>query len=32
MDLPGFLRLVRGCGDDNRRIVDTVKRNSGVAP
>lgn len=32
MDLPGFLRLVRDCGDDDRRIVDTVKRNSGAAP
>ncbi|MEY2408364.1 MAG: hypothetical protein QOF48_1034 [Verrucomicrobiota bacterium] len=26
MDLPGFLRLVRDCGDDDRRIVDAVKK------
>lgn len=31
MDLPGFLALVRDCGPDDRRIVDTVKRNARLA-
>jgi hypothetical protein len=26
MDLPEFLQLVRDCGDDNRRIIDAVKK------
>jgi hypothetical protein len=29
-DLPTFLRLVWESGDDDRRIVDTVKRTAGV--
>jgi hypothetical protein len=29
MDLPEFLQLVRDCGDDNRRIIDAVKKSSG---
>lgn len=30
MDLPGFLALVRDHGDDDRRIVDEVKRRAGI--
>ncbi len=30
MTLPQFLELVRDCGDDDRRIVNTVKRNAGL--
>ena len=30
MDLPGFLALVRDHGDDDRRIVDAVKRRAGI--
>jgi len=29
MDLPGFLELVRDCGEDDRRIVDAVKKSAG---
>jgi hypothetical protein len=29
MDLPGFLALVREHGDDDRGIVDAVKRRAG---
>lgn len=29
MDLPGFLELVRDSGDDNRRIIDVVKKAAG---
>ena len=29
MDLPGFLQLVRDCGDDDRRIIDAVKKSAG---
>jgi hypothetical protein len=28
--LPDFLRLVRDCGDDDRRIVDTLKGGAGL--
>jgi hypothetical protein len=30
MDLPSFLELVRDCGDDDRRIIDSVKRSAGI--
>ena len=30
MDLPGFLALVRDHGDDDRQIVDAVKRRAGI--
>ena len=29
MDLPGFLKLVWECGDDDRRIIDAVKKSAG---
>ncbi len=29
MDLPGFLKLVWDCGDDDRRIIETVKKSAG---
>lgn len=29
-DLPAFLSLVRECGDDDRRIVESVKRTAGL--
>lgn len=29
MDLPGFLKLVWDCGEDDRRIIDAVKRSAG---
>ena len=29
MDLPGFLQLVRDCGDDDRGIIDAVKKSAG---
>ena len=29
-DLPEFLKLVRDQGDDDRRIVDAVKRQAGI--
>jgi len=29
MDLPGFLKLVWDCGDDDRRIIDAVKKSAG---
>jgi hypothetical protein len=28
MDLPGFLQLVWDCGDDDRRIIDAVKKSA----
>ena len=28
--LPGFLQLVRECGTDDRRIVDTLKHGAGI--
>jgi hypothetical protein len=28
MDLPGFLQLVWECGNDDRRIIDTVKESA----
>ena len=28
MDLPGFLKLVWECGEDDRRIVDAVKKSA----
>lgn len=28
--LPAFLKLVRDCGDDDRRIIDTLKRGAGL--
>lgn len=28
--LPEFLKLVRDCGDDDRRIIDTLKRGAGL--
>jgi len=31
MDLPGFLTLVRDRGDDDRGIVEAVKRQAGLA-
>jgi hypothetical protein len=31
MTLAGFLELVRDCGADDRKIVDTVKRNAGLS-
>ena len=31
MTLSQFLRLVWDCGDDDRRIVDTVKKSAGLA-
>jgi len=31
MDLPGFLQLVRDCGDNNRRIIEAVKKAAGRA-
>ena len=31
MDLPGFLKLVRECGDDDRRIIEAVKKSAGRA-
>ncbi len=31
MDLPGFLKLVWDSGDDDRRIIDTVKKSAGRA-
>ena len=30
-NLPDFLKLVRDCGDDDRRIVEAVKRTAGLA-
>ena len=30
MTLPGFLQLVREAGDDDRRIIDTVKQTAGL--
>jgi len=30
MDLPGFLALVRDCGDDDRRIVESIKAHAGL--
>lgn len=30
MTLPGFLELVRDLGDDDRRIIDAVKRSAGL--
>ncbi len=29
LDLPGFLKLVWECGDDDRRIVNAVKKSAG---
>jgi hypothetical protein len=29
--LPDFLKLVWDCGEDDRRIVDSVKRRAGLA-
>lgn len=29
--LPDFLQQVRECGSDDRRIIDTLKRNAGMA-
>ncbi len=29
MDLPGFLQLVRDSGDDDRRIIEAVKKSAG---
>ena len=31
MNLPGFLELVRDSGDNNRRIIDAVKKAAGRA-
>jgi hypothetical protein len=31
MDLPGFLQLVRDSGDNDRRIIDTVKKSASRA-
>jgi hypothetical protein len=31
MDLPGFLELVRDCGENNRQIIDAVKKAAGRA-
>ena len=31
MDLPGFLQLVRDSGDNDRRIIDAVKKAAGRA-
>ncbi len=31
MDLPGFLKLVWDSGDDNRRIIDAVKKSAAKA-
>ena len=28
--LAGFLQLVRDCGEDDRKIVDTLKRSAGI--
>lgn len=30
MDLPGFLKLVWECGDNDRRIIDAVKKSAGL--
>lgn len=30
LDLPRFLKLVWECGDDNRRIVEAVKKSAGL--
>lgn len=30
LDLPRFLKLVWECGDDNRRIVEAVKKSAGI--
>ena len=30
MDLPGFLKLVWECGNDDRRIVEAVKKSAGM--
>lgn len=30
MDLPGFLKLVWECGDDDRRIINAVKKSAGL--
>ncbi len=30
MTLPGFLELVRDSGDDDRKIIDTVKTTAGI--
>jgi hypothetical protein len=30
MDLPGFLKLVRESGDDDRRIINAVKKSAGL--
>lgn len=32
MDLPGFLKLTWASGDDDRRIIDAVKRSAGLKP
>lgn len=31
MSLPAFLKLVRDCGSDDRKIIDAVKRSAGRA-
>ena len=31
MTLPGFLALVRECGDDDRKIVTAVKKSAGLS-
>jgi hypothetical protein len=31
MDLPGFLQLVWDCGNDDRKIVDAVKKSRGAS-
>jgi hypothetical protein len=30
MDLPGFLKLVWECGNDDRRIINAVKKSAGL--
>ena len=30
LDLPRFLKLVWECGDDNRRVVEAVKKSAGL--
>jgi hypothetical protein len=30
MNLPGFLKLVWKCGDDDRRIINDVKKSAGL--
>ena len=30
MNLPGFLKLVWECGDDDRRIINAVKKSAGL--